>query len=285
LWHHNYVGKGTNSVNIIPRKVEQKMVRKSSTALTVLGPEEAAVEASKFVPREAFQQLSFWNKLNAREQNALVAEGNQLNTMMVVEATSRLAIGQRLSSIHALLKGHKGAFDKFVKSFSFSSREAYRRMNDYEEMSEKFHFQDHLMYAAMARGINLPGPYKEALIAYPPPRNLPEEGANRYLDQLIKTKKQIAQARKEGTISAAPAPDTAKKPPKVLLMQTFRMAKNAMRHLDSRQRTRFLEDLVGMLMTQRGLGNPKSFEPVAIPEEFNQGKGRPKKEDEPEEEE
>jgi hypothetical protein len=259
------------------------MVRKSSTALTVLGPEEAAVEASKFVPRDAFRQLSFWGKLNAREQNALVAEGNQLNTMMVVEATSRLAIGQRLHNIHGLLKEHKGAFPKFVKSFSFSLKEAYRRMNDYEEMSERFHFQDHLMYAAMARGINLPGSYREALTAYPPPRNLPEEGANRYLDQLIKTKKDITKARKEGTISAAPVVESIKREPKVLLMQSFRMAKNAMRHLDARQRTRYLEDLVGMLMTLRGIGNPKTFEPRAIPEEFNQGKGRPRSEPKDEE--
>lgn len=260
------------------------MVRKNSTtALAVLSQEEAAIEANKFIPRAAFQELPFWGKLNKREQDIVFSEGNQLNAVMIINASSTLAIGEHIKHLHKVLEPYPKAFAKMLRRFNFSERSGYRYMNGYEEVRERFNFQDHLLRAAMARGMNLPGKYEEALVKYPPPRALPQGEENRYLDQLVQTRKEITKARAEGTISKAPITDEIKKDPRVLLMQSYRMAKNAMRHLTARQRRRFVEALVGMLLTEQGIGSQTSFEPEAIPEEFRQGRGRPAKQEEEDE--
>jgi hypothetical protein len=247
-----------------------------TNAITVLSPQEAAVEANKFIPRETFQQLSFWGKLNRREQDTIFAEGNQLNAAMIMNASSNLAIGQHLKKLHTLLAPYPKAWNKFVRQFNFTIRTAYRHMNDYEAVLERFHFQDHLLHAAMARGMNLPGKYAEAITALPPPRNLTEEGSNRYLDQIIKTRNDITKARKDGTISEPAIVVEAKKDPQTLQVQCFRIVKNALRHLNTRQRRRFLESHVGMLLTEQGSVNSMMFSPEAIPEDFRQGRGRPR---------
>ena len=141
----------------------------------------------------------------------------------------------------------------------------------------------------MARGMKILGysdqrplgRYTEVVRHLPPPKNADHEAANRYLDQLELTRKQrnrtITQA---GGKADSPSGDVEiiKRDPAFLKMQSYRIAKNAMRQIPTRQRRRWLDSLVGMLLTEVGIGQAQSFEPESIPDSFRQGRGRPRKE-------
>lgn len=259
------------------------LARKPSN-VTVLSGRAAAAEVNRFNPTGTFQSLSFWNELSATQRDSLISEGNQLSAAILMHGMSGLARGIHLREIQKVLKhlpSSYGAFRAVVRRFSFSERSAYRYINQAEIALATLN--EAIIRAGLTRGMNLPGDYAQAIEALPPPRALGNaiidgDKANMYLDKLEEKRREIkANNRKGITVPVKTMQNRiheVKADPEFLLMQSYRLAKNSMHQQPSKQRVKFLESLVGMLMTEIGVSN-KTFQAHAIPENFRRGRGRP----------
>lgn len=249
------------------------------TALTT----SAASEAGRFINKQAFQQFSFWGKLKEREKSEFYEEGKQLAAAMIAHGSSKLAIGAHLANIQKILTPYE-AFGKFLKQFRFTEKTAYRYITGYNNASSRF--SEPILRAAMARGMEIFGYTEETPLGRytaafkkldaTPPKNPDPATANRYLDELEKTRRQYVQHRTQLRLQGKVlTEEEVERDPRVMLQQAFRVAKNAIGHLPKRKRRPFLDSLTGMLMTQIGIGSATSFSPEAIPDSFRQGRGRP----------
>lgn len=238
------------------------------------------------------QHLTFWKSLKPKDQSTLTEVGRQLPAEMTKHGNSGLAIGELLQTAYTILVTRKGAFEHFIKCFNFSRTTAYRFRSNYVAVTSML--PDPVIQGAMARGMDVVRVYPNAIRKLPPPRALanstpgsPE--VKRYLDQVVATKKQELSAKRKGIIAKSKDVKDLKKDPKLLLMQSFRLVRNSMRTLDGghgnfqdrsiKRRKAFLDSLVGMLLSDLGIGNQATFKPEAIPEEFLRDRGRPRLED------
>lgn len=261
------------------------MRMKKSTAITIISPGDAAAEVSKFVPRQAFEQFSFWEQLKEREQNKLVEEGQHIGTALVAHGASGLAIGQHLISVKALLEPYSGAFSRVCQGFRFTPRMAYRYIKAYENASQRL--PEAALHAVMARGMNIfghtdskpLGKYTDAFRMLGAPTSTTPDKVNEWAMQLEQTRKEIVKAknkrRAEGHAKPEEVIEEIKRTPEFRLRRNFRNIKNDLRRIPSKKRRDWLESLFGMVMTQAGITSKTSFSPEAIPEDFLQGRGRP----------
>lgn len=264
---------------------------KKVTALTVSMPHHLAAEAGRFMPRQAFEQLRFWNQLKDREQDTILSEAKQLSAALMMHGSSGLAIGEHLINIQKVLKPYEGAFAKFLRNFRFTERTAYRYIVAYNNAAERL--PEPVLKAAMARGMNILGYTQDRPLgtysgAYEVLKPLPSRyddpaDANRVLDQLEQVRKEIkADPEKKAAIEKRlkrqheDLVEEIRTEPKFLLKHSYRTVKNALRHVSSRKRRDWLESLVGMLLTEINIGHQTTFKPEAIPEDFRQGRGRPR---------
>lgn len=239
-------------------------------------PAGMSADAKRFIPRQELQQLPFWSKLKERDQDSLVSEINSLGAAKMMHISSGLAIGKHILNIYNTCEAYSGAFRRIMSEMGFGLRQAYRYKDTFVNAQQAF--PESVLKAAMVRGLDVLsydnerplGKYTEVVRLLPPPRNPEPAEANRYVEQLEQTYKERKKAIKDGQDF-----DDLKRDPETLLMQNFRGIKNALKYVPTRQRKRWFEKLVGMSMTQLGVGNPITFEPEAVPEHFRQGPGRP----------
>lgn len=264
------------------------MRKPKSTSITILNPSNTASEISKFVPRQAFQQFSFWEQLKEREQNKLVEEGQAFAASLMAHGASGLAMGQHLANIKALLEPHKGAFRRVCQGFKFTERMAYRYIIAYNNAKERL--PETALHAVMARGLNIfghteakpLGKYTDAFRMLGPPTNPTPEKAVEWANQLEQTRKDIVKAKNKRRAAGqapasgdAPAEELIKRSPEERKRRNFRNIKNDLRRVPPKKRIEWLESLFGMVMTQAGITSKRSFAPEAIPDSFLQGRGRP----------
>ena len=243
-------------------------------------PANVAHEAGQFIQRREIQSLSFWNQLTPSKQETLREEIKQLAAARMMHASSGLAIGKHLRTIYNTCEPYSGAFRKLITNFAFVERTAYRYMETYDNV--KAVFPEVILKAAMARGLNVLsyskeaplGKYTEAVRLLPPPKNADTETANRYIEQLEQTYKD----RKKALLAAGErdTPRLVSRDKKTLLRDSYRGIRNALKSLPTRQRRAFLEELIGMAMTEAGIQSKVSFAPEGIPDDFRREPGRPR---------
>lgn len=248
-------------------------------SITIPNGRAATAVVSRFAPADALTELPFWDELKPREQDQLVEQSRELNAARVIHGASGMALGERLSAIHGLLDGHEGAFARFCKSIYVPIVSAYRYINAYEEAASMF--SEPVLRAAMVRGMTLPGKYAEAIEKLPPPHRIPEEEAVDYLDKVVEKRKEISRNRREGKlgpreVTPEETVESIRRDPNFIKMQAYRLVKNGIKTLNSKQKRRFIESLTGMLLTEIGISMQITFSPEAIPDQFRQGRGRPR---------
>lgn len=276
------------------------LVRRRPTTITVLPP-TAMKEAKDYVPEQSFAQLDFWEKLNKQEQATLVSEGRSLAASMIVNATSSLAIGFHLKQIQTLLLEKRGAFTNFLKH-QFNAKNpstAYRYIREYERVDGLL--PENLLRVMVAKGIALfsaspkrpLGSFTEAyemlrVNGDTPPNSEDPDVNMRYIRKLEKTRDELQQdprkmrtitrrlekAQEEEWLSEQTTPHTRQR-------DAFRLGRAAMRDMSTKEKLAWLDDLVGYLMSEAGIQSAKSFHPAVVPEEFKQGRGRPRSTEQP----
>jgi len=222
----------------------------------------------------------WWEELTLAEQSILQPIGNGLATAMLVQGYSRLAIGAHLVKAQAILEPHS-LFGKFLRLFRFTPRTAYRYIQRYQNASASL--PETILRAAMARGIDLSGEREEAPLgkytqvvkALPPPEDPTPLAANAWIDRVIDAQKD---ARDE---AVAPGPEMSlpvPQDPETLLKECYRFISTRYRKLpiNSRQRSRWVHQLAGMLLNELGVSNAQSIAPIAVPDDYRVQRGRPR---------
>lgn len=232
-----------------------------------------SIEVATIKP-EIFSALSWWKKLSAQEQTAVIGESQQLGSSLLQFGQARLAVGQHLEKIQAILEPHN-VFQKFLKTFRFSPRTAYRYISGFKNASSMLPAP--IVKAAMARGVPIVGDtdakplgvYTEVVKTLPPPQAPTEQQANQYLDALEKMRRET----RTTNVLELPVGD-----PNTLLKETLRFAALRYKRLPHNKRTReaWASRLVGMLLAEFGLVGQHTFSSIPVPVEFQVQRGRPK---------
>jgi hypothetical protein len=221
---------------------------------------------------EAFDKQSWWKKLSNEEQSAVQQESSLLAKALVDFGKSKLAIGEHLTKLQAVLEPHN-LFGRFLKNFHFSKRTAYRYIAGFN--NAKARLPQTVLAAAMARGVAIIGDtetkplgvYTDAVAKLPPPATATVDQANTWLNQ-------IEQVRKETKgLFVVPVPQD----PQTLLKECYRFVAIRYKRLpnNSKSRANWVRSLVGMLLADLGVSGEQTFAPHAAPESFKIGRGRP----------
>jgi hypothetical protein len=215
--------------------------------------------------------------LPENEQVVLQTEGEALATAMLIQGFSRLAIGAHLIKVQAILEPH-GRFGRFLRRFRFTARTAYRYIQRYENASANL--PDAILKAAMLRGIDISGESPEAPLGkyttaakrLPPPSEPTPDQAATWLDQVVAVQKAEVIDRSTPEL-VAPVPQD----PDTLLKECYRFVSIRYKKLPigSKVRSRWVHQLTGMLMTELGVSHPQPISPIAVPDDFRVGRGRP----------
>lgn len=240
----------------------------------------AAKTTTSLVPETAYTELNWWERLDPQEQNKVKAEGEQLAVALLNHGRSRLAIGEHLRNIQAVLEP-KNLFVKFLKNFHFSVKTAYRYMNGFTNAQRELPAS--VLSAAMARGYNMIGEteqkplgiYTSAVRQLPPPANPTPEQANQWLDSVEQVRKKTRSTPEAGFATEAEAITQS---PELLLKECYRFIENRFKKLpeNARERSRWMKDLIAYEMSLIGLEKSTPIMPKAAPSDFKAERGRPR---------
>lgn len=263
--------------------------------ITVIPPSQVS-EAKQLMPVESFQRLPFWDKLEKNEQKQLIHNSSGLSANLIANAMSGFAIGYYLAQIQQQLLPHRGAFTYFLyHQFNAKvARTAYRHIDSYKRVAG--YLSEPALKIAAARGVRFfaatekrpLGKYTEAfeLLASngeKPPRSDEPSVVNRWWDKLERTTKEIeADPKKKASISRKLEKknreifEIAISDPNTKQRDAYRMVRSALKGMTGPEKMAWVDDFVGYVMTEAGIHSKKTFAPAAIPDEFRQGRGRPK---------
>lgn len=266
------------------------MARATATAraahqslLLPAGMQVGANDAQRLVPVTMFSSQKWWAKLSEAEQMTVTDEGFKLSQALLVNGASRMAVGEHLTNLQGTLEPHN-LFGRFLKTFHFSKRTAYRFISGFKNAKAKL--PEPILKAAMARGINMLGDtdqkplgvYTDAVQRLPPPATADPAQANAWLDAVEQTRITVRQEAND----AAPGNGSFTLPeptdPQTALKECYRFVALRYKKLPTgaRVRSKWLSGLVGMLLSELGVSGVQTFAPQAVPEDFRIVRGRPK---------
>lgn len=251
-----------------------------SLALIPYTPNTAAVEEKiVHVGVARLEQLAWFRRMDDDTKAAVEEETEGLSSALLGAFRSKLAIGQHLTSLQQLLEGN---FVKFLRNFNFNQATAYRYIAGFKNATAVL--PKRIIDVAAAKGKNLLGDsedkplgiYTAAAKKLPPPKEPSAEEAAKWLDNVEIIRKQLKAA---GKGKEEPVEERGGEgDPDLLGKEHYRVFRSRWRMLPKNHRTRqnWLEQQVGMMLTEAGISHKMSFEPVAIPDDFRQGRGRPR---------
>jgi hypothetical protein len=261
---------------------QKKAASPTSAALAVAGADQQAL-----APVATLSALKWFasGKLTEDERGAVISETNSLAQSLLIHHNSGMRVGEHLTTIQGILEPHS-LFGRYLKTFHFSKKSAYRYMKQWNNAKT---LPAPIVQAAMARNIQIGGDtdvrpygaYTEAVKKLPPPSNPTTEQAETWLAQVEEVRKEVKQSAADafgtpgGEDFSMPEPTD----PQTALKEAFRFVRNRYRQLpnNSKMRAGWLRTLVGMMLTELGVSGQQAFNPVAVPEDFRQGRGAPAK--------
>jgi hypothetical protein len=208
-----------------------------------------------------FSTMKGWDGLEAAEQHFIKHETAALAKALEVSGRAKLSVGEHLFKIQQILEPRR-IFNRYLKTLPFGLSRAtpYRYIDNY----------------TVARTI-LPAPYMKVAMmrstenlnvkmveATPPPKTQNVTKINNYFDKLP-TGGKLVEAKSE-------TPDALKKDCYNYVHLRFQRLPN-----NGKTRAAWIHSLAGMLITEMGVSNPITVEPVAIPDDYRVSRGRPRK--------
>jgi hypothetical protein len=199
---------------------------------------------------------------------------------------SKLAIGEHLTEVQEKLEPLR-LFNRYLKALRFKKSTAYTHITAFKNASA--HLPEPVLRRAMFRNMSIVGDaeekplgkYTNAFKRLPPPNTEDTHKIDQYLDMIEEA------ALKSDARSKKYVKETVQKDPAYLKKQLYKIAKRCISQLpetgnrrrDMEQRGEFIEDVMGMLLSELGISR-KTIEAQAVPEDFKVGPGRPRKEEE-----
>ena len=208
-----------------------------------------------------FSTMKGWDGLESAEQQSIKTETAALAKALEVSGRAKLAIGEHLFKIQQILEPRR-IFNRYLKTlpFGLSRATAYRYIDNYTVARTLLPAP--VMKVAMMRStenLNL-----KMVEATPPPKTQNVTKINDYFDRL-RTGPKLVEAKSQ-------TPDALKKDCYNYVHLRFQRLPN-----NGKTRSAWIHSLCGMLITEMGVGNPISVEPVAIPDDYRVSRGRPRK--------
>lgn len=249
-------------------------------------PASTLQEANRLFPaKDMIAQLSFLEDMKEGERKKLISDMQYAAGAKLLVSRSKLALGKYIAAIKDDCGHYDGSFEKAMKFLKINLRNAYRYLNGYNNVDQAWH--ENLVTVAINRGLNFVsvddehpfGKYTEAVRLLPPPNNPDIDTADRYIEQLEETRREINTKRKtlQASGKAVAPPITNIKQDKELLKErAYRAIKYGLTYVSKRERESWFEEVVGMGMTKAGYASAVRFSPIAIPEEYDAGPGRPR---------
>jgi hypothetical protein len=249
----------------------------TGAAMTVAGDTQALAPVATLTGLKWFAS----GKLTEEEKGAVVSETNSLAQSLLIHHNSGMKVGEHLTTIQGILEPHS-LFGRYLKTFHFSKKSAYRYMKQWNNAKT---LPAPIVQAAMARNIQIGGDtdvrpygaYTEAVAKLPPPTNPTPEQAETWLAQVEEVRKEVKQSAADAIDGESYLPEPTD--PATALKEAFRFVRNRYRQLpqNSKIRAQWVRSLMGMLLTELGVSGAQSITPIAVPEDFRQGRGAPAK--------
>lgn len=217
----------------------------------------------ELVTRESVTNTNWWEVLSPQEQRTVLIETQALTEDMVTFGMSRLGIGEHLFNIREILEP-KRVFTAFLRThFRKSKATAYRIIEDFLYTKERV--PEIVLRTAIARGYDIID--AEIIEKMPPPKTQDRVKIVKYLEK-------VDAVRKEEK-AAAPEPEYD---PETLMREAFNFIAMRFHRLPNNSRTRmkWLDNLFGMVMSELGVQEERTFAPVEVPEGFRAVLGRPR---------
>lgn len=229
------------------------------------------------LPIEALKLLPGWGALTKKDQTLVEEETEALSAELLNFGRSKLAIGERLAKLQAVLEPQR-MFRKFLGAYNFRRSTAYNHIAGFN--NAKALLPAPVLERAMERNMNILG-HKEAeplgmythtIKRLPPPNSKDPKVIDTYLDSVEKGR-QKERHRRARTITEV------EHDPGTMMKEAYRYVNIRVQKIPNRGRARrsWLESLAGMLLTQVGIQSAVSIAPEAVPEDFEAIVGRPKK--------
>lgn len=236
-------------------------------------------------PGGLLKSLPKWEQIARKDQIIVERATKNLGEALADLGRSKLAIGEHLAEVQEKLEPLK-LFSRYLKAFRFKRSVAYNHITAYRNAAQNL--PEPVLRRAMLRNMSIIGltedkplgRYTNAFKRLPPPNTDDQAKIDQYLDTIeeaalrtdARSKKYVQEVAKE---------------PALLRKQLYKFAKRCLSQLpetgnrrrDTEQRGAFIEDVMGMLLSELGISR-KTIEAQAVPEEFKVGPGRPRKEDE-----
>jgi len=210
-------------------------------------------------------ELKGWDGLSEATRNSVTQEDAAISECLSHERQSRMEIGRHLLNIQKQLP--KGMWDQYSRTRLVSRSTVYNYMNEARTAEE---LPKAVYETAVKMGIHAIDPKK--LESNPVPKVLKpesESGQKKIISFLRAVEKRPG--RKSGEQHSLP-PDADESLKRAVHFAGISFERLT---LSDKEKAGWIESFFGMCMTRFGLSQPKTFSPVAIPEEFVVKVGRP----------
>lgn len=216
-----------------------------------------------------------WENLDKKDQIMVEKETRGLSDAIMGFGRSKLAIGQHLAAVQEKLEPLR-MFTKYLAAYNLKKSTAYNHITAYN--NARTWLPAPVLEAAMLRNMSIIGVkedkplgiYTNAVKRIPPPNtNDPKKIAD-YLDSV-----QIAQQKADGRSRKM---EDVEVDHEVLLKSAYRFVISRVNKLPTRGKARraFMDQLVGMLLSDIGVASDITFSPEAVPDGFRAEVGRPR---------
>lgn len=226
------------------------------------------------MPPTTISQIEGWSELKPEEQSAVASESQALFQEIANEGFSKLNQGRHLAAIRDILEPKK-LWLKFLKTLpNITERSAYRYITAWTHAEKTL--PEPALKVLLSRGANMVstskdkplGAYTLPLKRLPPPKDGSPEELQEWATKLEKAKNASMNRQHSEPVVTEES----------LLEEAFRFARICFRKLPNNHkvRARWVHNLDGMMLAQLGVSNSQSIKPIAAPEEFLTGPGRPR---------
>jgi hypothetical protein len=219
----------------------------------------------ELVTRASVVSTDWWGVLSSSEQRAMLIETQALTEEMVKFGLSRLAIGEHLLNIRSVLEP-KRKFVNFLKTqCRFSKATAYRYIETYVRVRDNV--PDLVLRTAIARGYDVID--MTMIQKLPPPKTQDRTKIVKYLEKIEEARRVERSASQESDFLYDS--DTLMR--EALNFVTMRFGRLPD---DKKVRARWLNRLIGLMLSDLGAKEEQAFIPIDVPEEFRVTRKRPR---------
>lgn len=236
--------------------------------------QDAILAAPEYFEKE----LAGWSGLKPDEQKTVVSQTQALAGELINEGRSKLQQGQHLAAIRAILKP-KQMWMGYLKSLGrVNPRTADRYINTWEALAKRELPPPAVEYL-LGQGLDIVGQDKKAPLGaytmafekHPEPKGNTKTAYKEWTENLRSVANQI----KGGRGPRKPDPEVTNESLMKEVFQFFRVCYRKLPSDSHKAKARWINELTGMMLSQLGVSNPQTIKPIAAPEDFLRGPGRP----------